>query len=252
VPVATFKKLTLNKEDQRLYSFIKNVTGVTPKNLGLYKQAFRHSSVAQEIGYGARNSNERLEFLGDAILSAAVANFLFKKFPYRDEGFLTEMRSKIVSRNNLNSLSSKMGFEQFVDAGKDVIKHNRAILGNTFEAFIGAFFLDKGYIATERFIMKRLIDGQIDINVLEDTDISHKSKLLNWANRERRKLEINFVEVTTDDANAPKNKRYHRTIVILDGREIANGMGISKKEASENAAQRAVRLLEEEGTSLNS
>lgn len=251
MPVNTLKKFILNAEDQRLFTFVKRVTGVAPKNLGLYKQAFRHSSVSQEIGYGARNSNERLEFLGDAILSAAVANYLFKKFPYRDEGFLTEMRSKIVSRNNLNSLSLKMGFEDFIDAGKDVIRHNRAILGNTFEAFIGAFFLDKGYIVTERFIMKRLIEGQIDIDVLEDTDISHKSKLLNWANRERRKLEINFIEVPGDGTEEkPKNKRYHKTVVILDGKQIADGMGISKKEASENAAQRAVRALEEAGTSL--
>lgn len=249
MPVDTLKRLTLSSEDLRLYKFIKHVTGVTPKNLGLYKQAFRHSSVSQNIGYGARNSNERLEYLGDAILSASVANYLFKKFPYRDEGFLTEMRSKIVSRNNLNNLSLKMGFEDFIDAGKDVIRHNRAILGNTFEAFIGAFFLDKGYLSTERFIMKRLIEGQIDIDVLEDTDISHKSKLLNWANRERRKLQINFVEVAADD-DTVKNKKYHRTIVILDGREIANGMGISKKEASENAAQRAVRALEEEGITI--
>lgn len=250
MPVNTLKKFILNAEDQRLFTFVLNVTGVAPKNLGLYKQAFRHSSVSQDIGYGARNSNERLEYLGDAILSASVANYLFKKFPYRDEGFLTEMRSKIVSRNNLNSLSLKMGFEDFIVAGKDVIRNNRAILGNTFEAFIGAFFLDKGYLTTERFIMKRLIDGQIDIDVLEDTDISHKSKLLNWANRERRKLEITFVEVPAEDESA-KTKRYHRTIVTLDGRQIADGMGISKKEASENAAQRAVRALEEAGTTMN-
>ncbi|UPT68436.1 MAG: ribonuclease III [Sphingobacteriales bacterium JAD_PAG50586_3] len=251
MPVNTLKKFILNTEDQRLFTFIRNVTGVSPKNLGLYKQAFRHSSVSQDIGYGARNSNERLEFLGDAILSASVANYLFKKFPYRDEGFLTEMRSKIVSRNNLNSLSLKMGFEDFIDAGKDVIRHNRAILGNTFEAFIGAFFLDKGYLVTERFIMKRLIEGQIDIDVLEDTDISHKSKLLNWANRERRKLEINFLEVPAEGEDKSKSKRYHKTVVILDGTQIADGMGISKKEASENAAQRAVRALEAGGTSLS-
>ncbi len=251
MPVNALKKLTLSAPDQRLFSFIKNVSGYSPSNLGLYKQAFRHSSVAKDIGYGARNSNERLEYLGDAILSAVVAHYLFKKFPYRDEGFLTEMRSKIVSRNNLNNLSARMGFEQFIDAGKDVIKHNRSILGNTFEAFLGAFFLDKGYNITQRFIMKRLIEGQLDVDALEETDISSKSKLLNWANKERRVLKIDFIDAATEE-NQSLHKRYHHTVVTLDGRQIATGMGISKKEAGENAAQRAIRLLEEEGVSFSS
>jgi len=251
VPVrSALKQLTLNPEEQKLFKFIRNITGTPPRNLEVYKQAFRHSSVSQDIGHGARNSNERLEFLGDAILSAVAANFLFKKFPYRDEGFLTEMRSKIVSRNNLNHLAGKMGLDQFIDAGKDVIKHNRSVLGNTLEAFLGAFFLDKGYIATEKFIMKRFIEGFMDVDALEDVDISHKSTLLNWANRERRILKIDFIIPQADGEEKP-GKRYHNVVVTLDGRQISTGMGLSKKEASENAAMRAVKQLEEEGVVFN-
>lgn len=249
MPVGRLKQLTLNPDEQKLFKFIRNISGTIPGNLEVYKQAFRHSSVSKDIGYGARNSNERLEFLGDAILSAVAANYLFKKFPYRDEGFLTEMRSKIVSRNNLNNLASKMGFEQFIEAGKDVIRHNRSILGNTLEAFLGAYFLDKGYNATERFIMKRFIEGFMDVDALEGVDISYKSKLLNWANRERRMLKIDFVEPAEGQTTG---KRYHSVVVILDGRQVSDGMGISKKEASENAAMRAVKQLEEEGISFSS
>lgn len=247
---SALKQLTLNPEEQKLFKFIKNITGTHPRNLEVYKQAFRHSSVSQDIGHGARNSNERLEFLGDAILSAVAANYLFKKFPYRDEGFLTEMRSKIVSRNNLNHLAGKMGLDQFIDAGKDVIKHNRSVLGNTLEALLGAFFLDKGYIKTERFIMKRFIEGFMDVDALEDVDISYKSTLLNWANRERRVLKIDFIIPDSDGEEKP-GKRYHSVVVMLDGRQVSNGMGISKKEASENAAMRAVKQLEEEGVVFN-
>lgn len=244
MPVGKFKTLTLNAEDSALFTFIRNITGSYPGTIAIYRQAFRHSSVAQDIGHGARNSNERLEYLGDAVLSAIVANYLFKKYPYKDEGFLTEMRSKIVSRQHLNIMAQKMGLEKYIDAGKEVTKQNRNIMGNTLEAFIGAFFLDKGYKRTELFIYKRFLDGFVDVDQLQETDISHKSKLLNWANKERKVLTINFIEPTAD---AQAKRKYHQSIIVYEGQEVAKGMGLSKKEASENGAMRAIKALHELG-----
>ena len=131
--------------DKELYTAIRNIFGYYPGNISLYKLAFRHKSVAVELSNGSRVSNERLEYLGDAILGAIVAEHLFKLFPYKDEGFLTEMRSKIVSRVQLNKLSQKLGIDNLIQVNTESGNVYRSMKGDAFEAFVGALYMDKGY-----------------------------------------------------------------------------------------------------------
>ena len=140
-------KHTFSKEKSLAFN-VKNLTGNFPGNINLYKQAFRHKSVSYEIFNGSRVSNERLEYLGDAVLSLVVADYLFRKYPFKDEGYLTLMRSKIVSRANLNKLSEKLGIDKLIMHDNDSSSVYRSIKGDAFEAFIGAIYIDKGYKST--------------------------------------------------------------------------------------------------------
>src|SRR5436305_3000598 len=146
MPISRFYKLYLSPNRKHV-KILKNLLGFVPGNLSLYKLAFRHKSVAQNIKKGVKNSNERLEFLGDAVLGSVVAEVLFKLYPYEDEGFLTELRSKIVNRANLNQLARKMGFEALIEYDNRMVGNTRqgSLLGDAFEALIGAVYLDKGY-----------------------------------------------------------------------------------------------------------
>ena len=151
-----FFKVHFSK-DKKLYQSINNILGFYPGNIFLYKLAFLHKSASQDTKKGVKVSNERLEYLGDTILSTIVADFLFKKYPFNDEGFLTEMRSKIVSRANLNKLSQKIGLNHLIQKDKESNNHYRSIEGDTFEALIGAVYLDKGFDFTYRVVIKRII-----------------------------------------------------------------------------------------------
>ncbi|MDZ7742533.1 MAG: ribonuclease III domain-containing protein [Bacteroidota bacterium] len=135
---------------------------------------------------GVRLSNERLEYLGDAVLSSAIADYLFKKFPYKDEGFLTEMRSKIVNRAQLNKLSKKLGLDRFLESENDSKNLCKSINGDAFEALIGAMYLDRGYNFTRRIIIKRIINLHLDIDEIEKLENNYKSKLIEWSQKEKR------------------------------------------------------------------
>lgn len=216
--------------DKSFLQSIKNLTGFYPDNVSLYKLAFSHRSTAKETENGAELSNERLEFLGDAILGAVIAEMLFKKFPYRDEGFLTEMRAKIVSRENLKTIAIKMGINQ-------LIKNNaepggfRSMYGDALEAFIGAIYLDRGYDRTHAFIVKRIIKIHVDIDHLEVTDLNFKSKIINWAQRERKTLVFETLDDSTDS-------KLIKVRLIIDGIEIATGEDFAKKKAEQIAAEK--------------
>ena len=170
--------------DKELISSLRNLLGFTPNNLALYNLAFSHKASAEEHASGIKLSNERLEYLGDAILGAVVADLLFKKFPFKEEGFLTEMRSRIVNREHLNKLAMKIGVDHFM-ANNNSVK-TRSVYGNAFEALIGAIYLDQGYSVTQRFIIHRIIQHHVDMDELENLDANFKSKLINWAQRERK------------------------------------------------------------------
>jgi ribonuclease III len=228
--------------ERELREAIRNIFGYQAGNIALYKLAFKHKSMATSVTKGFRHSNERLEYLGDAVLGSIVADFLFKKFPFRDEGFLTEMRSRIVSRSNLNSLSRKLGIDRLVEASKDNNVTHSSIMGDAFEAFVGAVYLDKGYRFTLT-IINQVIQTHLDIDELLTAEINFKSKIIEWAQKEKKSAEFNLVEELD---NGKKNKLYVVSLVI-EGREMGQGRDFSIKKAEQQAARQAWEALMEEG-----
>ncbi len=225
-------------KDKYLFQSIKNILGFYPGNISIYKLAFLHKSASQDVRKGIKVSNERLEYLGDTILSSVIADFLFKKYPYNDEGFLTEMRSKIVSRANLNKLSHKMGLSKLIQKDKESNNQYRSIEGDTFEALIGAIYLDKGYNFTQKVIIKRIMQVHIDIDEIEHKPWNFKSKLIDWAQKERKSIGFNVVDVI----GGGYNKQYLVELMI-DGNPITRGQDYSIKAAEQLASEKAYSQL---------
>jgi ribonuclease-3 len=228
---------SLFSTNPKLSRSIRNLLGFWPGNIRLYEQAFRHRSVAKEIRAGVKDSNERLEFLGDAILGAAIANYLFRKFPYKDEGFLTELRSRMVSRTYLNKLSIKIGLDKLIQYN-ETNRLYKSICGDTFEALIGAIYLDKGYPFTEKIILERIIRFHVDMDELENQDLNFKSKLINWAQKERKTIVFDAREDSQNDS-----QRLYYVTVLIDNESKGEGVGFSKKTAEQAAAENACALL---------
>ena len=187
---------------------------------------------------GIKINNERLEYLGDAILGSIIAEFLFKKFPYKGEGFLTEMRSKIVCRANLDKLSRKLGIDRLIESSADSKSTAKSIRGDAFEAFIGALYLDKGYNYTRKIIIKRIVNIHIDIDALEYLDTNFKSKLIEWAQKEKK--EVNFVVISE---KGERNKHQYEVEVLVDNEPISRGIDFSIKGAEKIAAEKACNEL---------
>ena len=224
--------------DRKFIFSLRNLLGFSPGNLSVYHLAFMHRSKAQEHPSGVRLSNERLEYLGDAILGAVVAELLFKKFPYQEEGFLTEMRSRIVNRENLNRLALKLGLNHFMDRSIDPAAKNRSAYGDAFEALIGAVYIDKGYDATKKLILNRFIKHHIDLHELEQQETNFKSKLINWGQRERKNVAFELLEEVENGG-----KRLLRVCVKVDNVEMARAEDYSKKRAEQIAAQKVCETL---------
>lgn len=216
---------------------IKNIFGFQAGNLHLYRLAFRHKSANVDIN-GIKINNERLEYLGDAILGSVIAEYLFKKFPYKEEGFLTEMRSKIVCRSNLEKLSMKLGIDRLIESSTDTKSSAKSIRGDAFEAFIAAMFLDKGYTFTRKVIINRIINIHIDIDVLEHLDTNFKSKLIEWSQKEKREVEFRVIS-----EKGEKNKHQYEVGVYVDDEAISTGIDFSIKGAEKIAAEKACSLL---------
>lgn len=224
--------------DKQLFQSIKNILGFYPGNIFIYKLAFLHKSASQETRKGIKISNERLEYLGDTILSTVVADYLFKKYPFNDEGFLTELRSKIVSRTNLNKLSKKMGLNHLIQRDNESNNLYRSIEGDTFEALIGAIYLDKGFNFTHRVIVNRIIQVHLDIDEIEHKQWNFKSKLIDWAQRERKTAGYNVVDVI----GGGYTKQY-KVELTIDGEPIACGQDYSIKAAEQLASEKAYMIL---------
>ena len=190
---------------KRIYS----ITGVKPSNISLYHLALRHSSAAVEIKDGVKNSNERLEFLGDAVLGIIVAEHLFKMYPFKGEGFLTKIRSRIVNRNQLNEIALKIGLNELIVSD---VKGSRtaSIHGDALEALIGAIYLDQGFTETKTFIVQNLLKYHINIDELEQTDTDFKSRLLNWGQQSKKKVSFELI----DESGPPHNKLFTIQVVI--------------------------------------
>jgi len=228
-------------QDKAFRQAIATVTGRTPQNVRLYHLAFTHSSVVkQQTTVGRHQSNERLEFLGDAVLGTVVAEYLFRKFPYEQEGFLTEMRSRIVNRESLNSLALKLGLDKLVqlDAGQGRAARSRSVNGNALEALVGAIYLDQGYKAARKFVLSRLVKPFVDVKSLTETTANFKSKLIEWAQRNGKAIRYDLT-----GEPRPGGVMEFSATVLLDGEAIATGMGLSKKQAEQLAAERALTTL---------
>lgn len=219
-----------------MYESLKNILGFYPKNISLYRKAFTHTSAAPEIKEGIRDSYERLEFLGDAVLGTVVADFLFTRFPFKDEGFLTKMRSKMVSRAQLNKLCVKFGLNEFIEAGPDVRSpRSYSVNGDVFEALIGAIYLDRGYAFTKKFILNRVIKMHLDVEEIEATEVDFKSRLIEWAQKE--KFEFAF-EVMREIGNG--HEKQYLIEVFISNEAKGKGQHFSKKKAEQIAAENAL------------
>jgi ribonuclease III len=223
------------KSKQTLQRQLQNVLGLKPGNIFLYTTALSHRSVKE----GADENNERLEYLGDAVLSTIVADYLFKKYPYKGEGFLTEMRSKMVNRQQLNDIAVKMGLKKITLYNKfDGSLKGSQIFGNTLEALVGAVYLDKGYRKTQKWVLKQMILQHMDVDDLETIDINLKNKLIGWASKNGKVLEFETLEERLENS-----RRVFTIAAVLDGEQLALGKGYNKKDASQIAAQLAIERL---------
>ncbi len=224
--------------EKKLHESLRNILGFYPINIHLYKLAFRHSSAAQQIKKGIKDSNERLEFLGDSVIGTVVAEYLFKKFPYKDEGFLTKMRSKMVSRNQHNQIALKLGLNKFIETDDRMGSKPSSINGDAYEALVGAIYLDKGYNTAQQFILKRIINIHLDIDELETKEIDFKSKFIEWAQKEKKTFTF---ETVIDAANSP-DKQF--TIqLIVETETVGKAQHYSKKRAEQLAAEDACERL---------
>ena len=230
-----FKKFFKEKKGASFKKQLKNVLGFSPDNVSLYKTALTHRSVREN----ADENNERLEYLGDAVLSALIADYLFMRYPYKEEGFLTEMRSKMVNRNKLNEIAIKMGLKKITYFNKfDNSLKMSQIFGNTLEAVVGAIYLDKGFEKTQKWVMEFLIMPHLFMEDLENLEINHKNKLYGWANKNGKSLEFE-----TLDERMEGGRRLFTIGAVVDGTIISEGKAYNKKDASQIAASLAIDKL---------
>ncbi len=229
-----------NPEERKIRAWCRLKLGISPGDLALYRQALRHSSAVPEDRPDLPN-NERLEFLGDAILDAIVGQFLFNKYPDQGEGFLTRMRSKLVSRHQLNILAKHVEIEKVVESniGRS---HETSVPGNALEALIGAIFLDKGFDKTNKAVLT-MIQAHFDLKTVEQEDRDNKSRLLEWGQKKKKKVEFRI----TEEASRSGRGKLYIAEACIDGETRGTGKGNSKKKAEQDAANAAFRSLRPHG-----
>ena len=219
---------------------IKMITGFTPREVFLYRLALRHSSLVQSRKSSARECNERLEFLGDTILDSVISEHLFKMYPMKDEGFLTEMRSKIVNRNSLNQICRQLRLDSLVEYNRNRKGNvSKYMYGDAIEAFIGAIYLDLGFNRTKKFILRKIISNHIDLLTTEQTVLNYKSMLLEHVQKE--KLELLTFELLNESGEG-KHKSF-QVAVIIGETQWGVGVGTKKKIAEQNASEAALLKL---------
>ncbi len=228
-----------SKKDEIFFAEIQKIIGFKPNKLRNYKKAFTHSSLKKTASDGKPLNYERLEFLGDAILGAVIAHFLFKKIPLGTEGYLTQMRSKIVSREHLNEIGRDLGLIKFVISNVPKQNFGDNVHGNIFEALVGAIFLDKGYKYAVRFIYRVVIEPYVDIERLEGKITSYKSLLIEWSQKQKRRIKYDVYEDTGNDV-----LKHFSVKLYLDEDVISKGRATSKKKAEEIASKRAYYKLQ--------
>jgi ribonuclease-3 len=222
-----------SEEDIELYSELKKLLNFSPRNITKYKKAFTHRSVQITDEKGIPINYERLEFLGDSILGSVIASYLYKKVPTGSEGYLTQMRSKIVSREHLNELGKDLNLIKFVKSNIDQAKVGDNIHGNIFEALIGAIYLDKGYNFCQKFVHENVIVPYVDIQKLEGKITSYKGLIIEWCQKQKKKYSFDTYEDSGNEAI-----KHFSVKISIDGEFVAKGRSTSKKKAEEQASKR--------------
>lgn len=227
--------LNIFSSDKEIIIQLEHLLGFTPDHVAYYKMALMHRSRPEDV----TDNNERLEFLGDAILGAIIAEYLFKKYPYQPEGYLTELRSRIVRRETMNNVALRMGLNKLVTYNQNDRGLSRShIFGNALEALIGAVYLDQGFIKTRKFILNQLVKTYIDLDEMESTDTNYKNQLLSWAQKSGHTLSFDTV-----DEKIENTRKLFTVGIVLNGDVIATGTGYNKKDAGQVAALNALKQL---------
>ncbi len=224
--------------NRKLASPLVRILGFLPTHMKLYEMAFIHKSASIVLPDGNVINNERLEYLGDAILDAIVADYLFRNYPQKDEGFLTKMRSKMVKRKHLNLLALRLGLDKLIIAQTNPVNVSKHLYGNAFEALVGAIYIDKGYQRTSVFI-SQIIKRYVNLDRLLETDTDYKSQLIEWV--QKHKQEIVFE--SREEIKAQSNMPIFRTEVKISGEIVGRGMGTSKKDSEQKAAKTGLEYL---------
>ena len=232
-----------NKESKKFNSFFRNILGYTPRRPELYHIAFTHRSLSSQQN-GHRINNERLEYLGDAVLGAVVADFLYRKYPYQGEGFLTELRSKIVSRASLNKLAKQMGMEELLEYQRDSSGGFKSVCGDAFEALVGAIYIEKGYRFTQRVLVNRILCTYLDVEAMASTEWNFKSKLIDWGQKNHRKVTFEVVRTLSQGRSG---RRQYESLVSIDGEPQQSGIEFSIKAAEQLAAEKTYKSLVSQG-----
>jgi ribonuclease-3 len=230
------------RKDKELYSSLYQIMGFYPHDITYYKVALTHKSSGKKGSNGRPLNNERLEFLGDALLDAVVGHIVFDHFEGKREGFLTNTRSKLVSRESLGKLADEMGLSELVQSNAQSRSHNSYMAGNAFEALVGAIYLDQGYTAVMRFMKKRILAQMVNIDKVAYKEVNFKSKLLEWTQKNRVRMEFKMMKQETDKQGSP----VFGFQVVIEGVDGGIGQGYSKKEAQQQASKETLQQLRRE------
>lgn len=228
-------------DKQEFSSRLKKILGFRPGNLKLYEIAFIHRSATFTLPDGKKVNNERLEYLGDAVLDAILSDYLFEKFPDANEGFLTKIRSRIVNRDILNQLAMSMGINKILISNVSSSHPTKNLYGDAFEALIGSVFLDKGFRKTKKLFIKNVLNKYLDLNVIVSTDTDYKSLVFEWV----QKNKSNLIFTYNEEYDFNLKKSMFSTTLFIDKEELGEGHGSSKKEAEQEAASMAWKRLKD-------
>ncbi len=221
--------------EREFESRLKKILGFRPGKLRIYELAFIHRSASFSLPHGKKINNERLEYLGDAVLDAILSDFLFEKYPDATEGFMTKIRSKIVNREVLNQLALSMNLDKILVSNVSSNYHTRHLYGNALEALIGAVFLDKGFRKTKKLFINEVLNKYLDLTTLVNTDNDYKSLIFEWV----QKHKINLSFTYNEEYDFEQKKSVFSTTLCINKKEFGNGQGASKKEAEQEAARQA-------------
>ncbi len=229
------------RKDKESYLCFYRILGFYPRNIDIYEQALLHKSTSIRSEKGRPLNNERLEFLGDAVLDAIVGDIVYKHFEGKREGFLTNTRSKIVQRETLNKLAVEIGLDKLIKYSTRSSSHNSYMYGNAFEAFIGAIYLDQGYERCKQFMEQKIINRYIDLEKLSRKEVNFKSKLIEWSQKNKLEVSFELIEQFFDQESNP----VFQTEIRIERLPAGTGTGYSKKESQQNAAQMAIKKIKD-------